>query len=308
MFPEDYDVNVTKEVNGGYYTRYELTGYSTNYYMLVDINPMVKKIIVGEDVTGFKGVYLDIPLYLDQIYYKSTYAGLEKLHADVLITPSPSYFYNVNYKNYKEVYFYKSGIGATARLSIYNESLKEGEEVTTKYKTGSSVEVTNYADDTTLYDAFVTGQTIPSACFEIHHINYSASTTSSTKTLADLIGVINLHGLGTNDGVTVEELEYSPIDKEEGELPIYPDDDEKDETDKEENDKTDKEENDKTDKEDENNTSIKVEINNFFNSFKEKFEQNKAVKAITIIISVSFGLGLIYLVYVLIKKFTKFFK
>ena len=53
---------------------------------------------------------------------------------------------------------------------------------------------------------------------------------------------------------------------------------------------------------------FKDKVNNFFTSFKEKFEQNKAVKAVTIIVSVTFGLGLIYLAYVLIKKFTKFFK
>lgn len=317
VLPEGYVVNTTKEVNGGYYVKYLLTGYSTNYYMLVDINPEVKKIVIGEDgIDNFYGVYCDIPVYLDQIYYKSTKSGISKLHADVLVTPAPSTLYNSNYKNFKEVYFYKSGLGATNTIYLREESISEGEEIAAKYKTGTSIEITNYLEDTSLYDSFLTGQTLPAVGFEIHHNGYIAYTTSSTKTLSNLISVIELHGLGTNDGVIVSELILEPVDKDETtELPVYPDEDpedDKEEDNKTPNEDTDKDEDNKEENKDEdnkeNNNSIKVEINNFFTSFKEKFEQNKAVKAITIIVSVSFGIGLIYLAYVLIKKFTKLFK
>lgn len=318
VLPENYTVNTTKAVNGGYYVKYLLTGYSTNYYVLVDIHPDVKKIMIGDEVVdNFYGVYIDIPVKLEQVYYASDKSGISKLHADVLVMPAPSTLINKNYKNYKEVYFYKNTVGSTKTVYLKAETLEEGEELTTKYYFGASVVADNQMTDTTLYDSIIFNQATPKATFTIHHNGYIASTTSASKTVQNLIETIELYGLGTNNNVTVEELILEPVEVggETGEMPEYPDEtpddnkqeneDNKDETNKEPNNDNNQNEND--DKE-EDKESFKDKVNNFFQSFKEKFEQNKAVKAVTIIVSVTFGLGLIYLAYVLIKKFTKFFK
>ena len=317
VLPENYSVNTTKAVNGGYYVKYLLTGYSTTYYVLVDIHPDVKKIFISEDVVdNFHGVYIDIPVHLEQVYFSSDQSGYSKLHADVLIIPAPTTLINKYYKNFKEVYFYKSSIGATKTVNIKAESLEEGEEITTKYYFGSSVEAYKQITDTTLYDSIIYGQTAPKASFTIHHNGYIASTTSTSKTVQNLIDTIELYGLGTNNNVTVVELVLEPVEVggETVEMPEYPDEelddnkqennDNKDETNNEPNEDNKDENNDK----EENKETLKDKANKFFQSFKEKFEQNKAVKAVTIIVSVTFGLGLIYLAYVLIKKFTKFFK